>query len=261
MALLEIFLQLVAVVGVMVGVAAATLVGRDRLAETRRTLRTRLERNAVPLGALAVILAINSIVRDVGVDLSWLFGVNVTGLIYELEGGVVPFVQSFATPELTLVFSFVYVFGYTFLLVFPLVAYLAIADPRPLRKTTIAYGVNYSIGLVCYILFIAYGPRNYIPGLTDSLLYTFWPQAQTLTSQVNANTNVFPSLHTSLSFTVILLAVRMRDHYPRWVYVATPLGVGVAISTMYLGIHWAIDVLLGIVLAVLAVGVAEWLTE
>ena len=96
-----------------------------------------------------------------------------------------------------------------------------------------------------------------MPDMVQSLLYDALPRFQLLTSQINTNTNVFPSLHTSLSATVALLAVRTRDIYPRWLPVAAVLATLVALATMYLGIHWAIDVVAGLVLATGAVAVAS----
>jgi membrane-associated phospholipid phosphatase len=71
---------------------------------------------------------------------------------------------------------------------------------------------------------------------------------------VNRNVNVFPSLHTSLSVTVAAMAYRTRDHYPLWAPVAAVLAASVVFSTMYLAIHWATDVVGGVVLA----GLAYW---
>ena len=143
---------------------------------------------------------------------------------------------------------------------FPVVAFLLHDDEQPLREHLIAYSLNYGIGVVCYILFIAFGPRNQIPAV-ESLLYSNWPQSQLLTSQVNTNTNVFPSLHASLATTVALLSNRFRGVYPRWRPLAIVLAVSVSVSTMYLGIHWATDVVAGVVLAVGSVKAARRVDE
>lgn len=261
MGLLDVVARLVVVVGVLVGTAALLIVGPGRLRETRYALAERLRQTAVPLAGLGAVLLVNGVVRDAGVDLSWLVGINITGNIYAIEGAFVAAVQSLSTPALTGAFSVIYVYGYVFLLVFPLVAYLAADDPTPLRTTAAAYALNYVVGLVCYVVFIAYGPRNFIPELVEPLLYTNWPEAQLLTSRVNHNTNVFPSLHSSLSLTVLGLAVLWRDLYPRWLYVAGPLAVAVSVSTMYLGIHWAVDVVAGAALGVGSVVGARLLTR
>jgi membrane-associated phospholipid phosphatase len=257
MGLLAVVAEVVTVVGLLLATTAAVVVGPDRLRRLRWTLRGRVRAALGPIFALAVVLALNAVVRDVGLELSWLVGVNVTAAIYAVEGEFVAWLQSLGTPAVTTVLGYVYVYGYAFLVTFPLVAYLALEDQRYLRATATAYVVNYGVGLVCYVLFIAYGPRNYMPDMVQSLLYDALPRFQLLTSQINTNTNVFPSLHTSLSATVALLAVRTRDIYPRWLPVAAVLATLVALATMYLGIHWAIDVVAGLVLATGAVAVAS----
>ncbi|MFC7155090.1 phosphatase PAP2 family protein [Halomarina halobia] len=253
MGLGDVLASVVVVSGAMLVIASLTIIGVNRLVETARDVRRRLRAAAPGLGLLVAVLLVNKIARDYGPEVSWLIGWNVTGAILGIEGVFVAVVQSFATPTLTAYFSFVYVYGYVFLLVFPLVAYLALERAEALQRTAVAYCLNYAIGLVCYTLFISYGPRNVMPELVDPLLYSTYPSSQLLTSQVNTNTNVFPSLHTSLSVTVALLAWETRDRYPRWVPVAAVLAASVVVSTMYLGIHWGTDVVAGIGLAVVSV--------
>lgn len=249
--------QVVAVVLVLLALASLTFVGYERLRRLPAAAPYRLRAVGPHLLVLVALLAANSVVRDFGPSFSWIVGVNVTGTIHAVEGAFVAHLQSaLARPALTAYFSLVYVYGYVFLLVFPLVAYFALDDSGPLRRTIVAYCVNYGAGVVCYVAFIAYGPRNLMPELVESLLFTTYPEYHLLTSEVNSNTNVFPSLHTSLSVTVALLAVRTRDVYGGWVYLAGVLAVSVVASTMYLGIHWAVDVVVGTALAALSVGVA-----
>ena len=247
---------LLVAVGLMLAVAVATLVGRDRLRFAWITLPARGRVAAPYLGGLLLALAANSVARDVGPEVSWVIGWNVTGLIYAVEGAFVARLQAVASPPLTAYFSFVYLAGYVFLLVFPLVAYLALPNPLAYRQTTVAYVVNYAVALVCYVLFIAYGPRNLIPDAVDPLLYSTYPAAQLLASEVNTNTNVFPSLHTALSTTVAIMAYRTRREYRGWFLLAVPLAGSVAISTMYLGIHWATDVVAGLGLGAASVWAA-----
>lgn len=253
----ELLVRLIVVVGLAITVSSAAIVGWERLLRLRDDWRKRLVAIAPTLGVLVVVLAINNVLRRVGPDVSWMIGFEVTDLLYGIEGELVVWLQSFETPLLTAFFSYVYMYGYVFLLVFPLLAYLALESRQPLRIIVLAYTFNYGLGLVCYLLIIAYGPRNVMPDLVDPLLYSTFPEYQHLTRQVNRNTNVFPSLHTSLSMTVAFVAYRTREVYPYWAPLATGLALCVALSTMYLGIHWASDVVAGIALAIVSVALAE----
>ena len=257
MGLVGLLVRLLSAVALMLVLAGIVLIGRERLRATAASLPTRLRGAAPSLGVLAVTLGVDKVARDVGPEISWVIGWNVTGLIYALEGTLVARIQALATPWLTAYFAFVYLAGYVFLLVFPLVAYLALEDGAAFRRTTIAYTVNYGAGLVVYVLVIAYGPRNLIPDAVQPLLYSTYPSAQLLTSEVNVNTNVFPSLHTSLSVTAAFMAYRTRAAYRGWFLLAVPLAASVAFSTMYLGIHWATDVVAGAALGAASVYAAD----
>ncbi|QFU83205.1 phosphatase PAP2 family protein [Natronorubrum aibiense] len=252
----RVLVQLIVVVTGLLLLSTALFVGRDRLRETRGAWRHRVRAAAPITVVLASALLLNSVARQVGPELSWMIDWNLTWAIYDLEGQFIVWLQAQATPAVTAYFSFIYIYGYVFLLAFPVVAYFALSETRQLRELLTAYTLNYTIGLAVYVFVIAYGPRNMMPELVDALLYDTYPQYQHLTRQVNRNTNVFPSLHTSLAATVSILAYRTRAYYPMWNVVAAVLGLSVAISTMYLGIHWAIDVLAGVVLAYLSVELA-----
>ena len=257
--LVRVLIELALAVSVLTILSIGLFVGRQRLVQTLREWPGRVKAMAPITLILVVVLLFNSVARQIVPDLSWMVGWDATWWIYETEGQFIIWMQQQATPEITAYFSFIYIHGYVFMLIFPVIAYFALPNTRPLRELLGAYTLNYTLGLICYIFVIAYGPRNVMPELTQALLYDTYPHYQHLTRQVNRNTNVFPSLHTSLSATVALLAYRTRDIYPTWFVVATILAVSVAISTMYLGIHWAIDVVAGLVLAWICVNLSTYL--
>ncbi len=253
MAVYSVFITLVAIVIVMVVGSAYYIVGPDRLRYLRQEYRTTLDENSLYFGLLLGVLVINSLSRETVTDVSWIIGWNLTGPIFNVEGTFVAWLQSFANPVLTTYFSFVYVYGYVFLLVFPVIAYAAIQSSTHLRALVSAYIFNYGIGLVFYAMFVSYGPRNLMPDIVDPLLYTTYPHVQFLTSIVNSNTNVFPSLHSSLATSVAVFAFRTKIIYPVWYPIAAVLAGSVMIATMYLGIHWVVDVIAGVVLGVVSV--------
>ncbi|MDG5817191.1 phosphatase PAP2 family protein [Natronococcus sp. A-GB7] len=248
--LTRVLTQVAVVVGLLLAVSIAAFVGRDRLVATAREWRPRIRASAPAFAVLVVVLWLNRVMRQAGPGISERIGLHMTETFYDLEGEFVLVFQSIATGELTAYFSFIYVYGYAFLLIFPGVAYFALSETRTFRRLLTAYSLNYVIGLAFYLLIIAYGPRNVMPEeLTVTMLYDNSPEYQHLTREVNRNTNVFPSLHTSLAATVGIFAYETRSSYPYWFPVAAVLAASVAISTMYLGIHWAIDVVAGLVLA------------
>ena len=262
-------LEVTAVVAMFCVVGAVTLVGPSRLAALRTELQPRLRESAPYLSVLIVVLILNSLIRDSAQDLSWEIGFEITYLLAEYDAGIVATIQSFESQVLTAYFSSIYVYGYVFLLIFPIVAYIALSDRKPFQRLVVAYSINYVIGLALYILFVAYGPRNWLAVETgveaatvvyENHLYGV-TSAETanelLTSEVNSRTNVFPSLHTSLSTTVAVFAYRTRETYQEWFVIAIILAASIIVSTMYLGIHWAVDVLFGFGLAGLSVYVAE----
>jgi len=237
-------------VGVALIVAGPAIIGPRRLAGLRGELGSRLWSVRRPAAGLTAVLLVSAVGRSALQTVSELFGLRLTGLIYAIEGDFVAWVQAtFVTPELTVYFSGIYVYGYVFLLSFPFVAYLALPDATTLKRLIVAYALNYSIGLVIYTVVYAHGPRNLTPDMVTSLLFTYNPDFMALTSEVNEAANVFPSLHTSLSVTVATFAVLTRGEYPRWTPVALWLSTSVVIATMYLGIHWLTDVVGGVALA------------
>ncbi|OYR58988.1 phosphatase PAP2 family protein [Halorubrum halodurans] len=243
-------------------------VGADRIRSVvgdRDRLRRRLRTTAPYAGGLAVVLLLNKGLLDRIEAFSRRYGLRPTELFYALEGDFVATLQS-ALPDWGLYyFGPMYVVGYVVVLAFPFVAYLFAANARPLKTLVTAYAVNYAAAIVCYGAVLAYGPRNYhrLPGAdpdaarVEAPLLEAFPEVTRLTARVNVETNVFPSLHTALSVTVLLVAVSTHEEFPRWTPVAGLLTGSIVVSTMYLGTHWAIDVVAGAALAAGSVAVAR----
>lgn len=85
--------------------------------------------------------------------------------------------------------------------------------------------------------------------------------ARNLSAQAAAGVtlNCFPSMHTSIAFAMFLLVLREKNTPFKYVWAFFCLSV--VYSTMYLEIHWTIDVLAGIVLAVCTVKLVDFILD
>ena len=269
------FLGVFGVVGAATAVSFAALlsvcVGRERVRSVlgdRDLLRERAVEVAPYVAGLGLVLAVNKgFIRRIEA-FSFEYGYRATAAIYGIEGDLVAAVQDAIPRVAVYYFGPMYVGGYVVLLAFPIVAYAFAERLRPLKRLVAAYAVNYAVAIVCYAGVVAYGPRNYPVSGTDldaanvePLLLEWFGGVTQLTSQVNAATNVFPSLHTALSVTVFMAAVSTRDEFPRWTYVAGVLAASIVVSTVFLGIHWVTDVVAGGVLAAGSVAVANRIAD
>ena len=244
-------------VGAGLAATCALCLELEQLVRAVDELETRLIGVAPYLGAAAIFFLLKWVTHEPRLRVSYAIGWNITDSLYAVEGTFVAALQTAVPDPLYAVLSGMYVFGFTYLLFAAAVLTFLLPSQRRFKELLIAYLLNYSLGAVCYTLFIAYGPRIWISTRVDGLLYQLYPQTQTLTSAVASNTNVFPSLHTSLSVVVLLFAWRTRRAYPRWVPIASLVAAGVVLSTMVLGIHWLTDVVAGVALGAWSVVAAS----
>ncbi|WP_409346599.1 phosphatase PAP2 family protein [Paenibacillus sp. MBLB4367] len=93
----------------------------------------------------------------------------------------------------------------------------------------------------------------WVKGQPDLLKRTFADQNELLVSVMNC----FPSMHTSISFAMLLLALREKDFIFKWLMVVYCSAI--IFSTMYLQIHWVLDVIAGMAFAYGVVKLADFL--
>ncbi|WP_226482250.1 phosphatase PAP2 family protein [Natrinema amylolyticum] len=252
------YVTLITIAVVCIGVTAtcAFCVRSSTLPRTVAELERRGRSIAPYLGATMLILLAKRWTHHRRLELSYALDWDITAEIYAVEGSFVAVLQNIVPDALIGFFSAMYMFGFPYLLVTALALYFLSPTQRRFNELLVAYALNTLVGSLFYTLFIAYGPRNHL-STVSGLMYEFYPQTQELTAEVSANTNVFPSLHTSLAVIVALFAWRSRREYPRWFSIASVVATLVVFSTMYLGIHWLIDVVAGVALGVWCVLTAE----
>ncbi|WP_438444917.1 phosphatase PAP2 family protein [Gorillibacterium sp. sgz5001074] len=92
----------------------------------------------------------------------------------------------------------------------------------------------------------------YVQGTPDLLERVMTPE-QTFQTVLNC----FPSMHTSIAFAGLLLSLREKS---RWYKTILSIYcISIILSTMYLKIHWVIDVFGGMLFAWLCVKLADWI--
>ncbi|MEU7923607.1 phosphatase PAP2 family protein [Micromonospora sp. NPDC049801] len=128
---------------------------------------------------------------------------------------------------------------------------------REYHDFALAISITAVVGYSGYVLVPGVGPHIYqtdvyadpLPGHEGSI----GGALDAITAVQGPARDLFPSLHTAM--TVVLMVYLWRDARRLfWWYL--PIGLGLLLSTLYLRKHYAVDLLAGTVLAVLAVVVA-----
>lgn len=174
--------------------------------------------------------------------------------------------EALVTPRTVEWFSYFY-YSYYALLAVILGGTLLFDQQRRRYEVLFAAAIVVVVGHVGYTWVPGVGPYDW-PGVVFSRPLEggrWWHEVQHTVSQAGAQLDIFPSLHTALSLTVGLHALRHRRDAPfRWIWPAVVFFVAnIVIATLFLRWHYGVDVVAGVALAVLAqrIAVACWARE
>lgn len=153
---------------------------------------------------------------------------------------------------LQLVLQVVYVIAFPFLLYFTPFLFAWADDRIGVRRAVWAISLCYVIAIPFYLFLpvdeVWYYTQN-TPGVAPvENLVLFTPQVGQHLYDFDGLNNNFPSLHTALSCALALVAWQRGTR--RFAAFTTVIAVLTVISTIVLGIHWSIDVIIGLALAV-----------
>ena len=184
---------------------------------------------------------------------------DMTPFIYAIEGDLVLFVQqTFLNDILTFVLTHYYVAGYM-LLVYTTSFYFAYFDDRWLAdRLLLAMFFVYAFAVPFYLFFNVRVTGDHIPAM-ETLAYHLTPDIQTWFTRIDPFTNGMPSLHIGIPF-AIWLGLHRWDHDERWKKYRIFVGwfnVVTGFTIIYLGIHWFLDIIGGIIIAYIAVQAAD----
>jgi membrane-associated phospholipid phosphatase len=165
-----------------------------------------------------------------------------TDLIYALEKNVVTVLQPEPSLILTTLFVSVYLIAYPALL---LVTYISLKRCHG-RDRALDYVVTYTTVLVVSMpifYFVPVGVTGYYLQGVQPVLYESTGPIQLFMKNVDTFEKSLPSLHAGLAVTASLYA---PDDYEWFSWTITGL---ILASTVYLGIHWLTDLVVGLALA------------
>jgi membrane-associated phospholipid phosphatase len=156
------------------------------------------------------------------------------------------------TPWLTNYFRWIYANGFTLPVLIPVFrSFLAKDSIKMIRYSLSAHVLQFLLIFPFYLL-IHVNEVWYVLSHPDRM-------ARDLSAADAAIVvvNCFPSMHTSIALAMLLLAWREKDRLFRWGW--TIFCLSIVYSTLYLEIHWVTDVVAGIILAIVAVILGDWI--
>ncbi|GAB7386520.1 hypothetical protein BSNK01_03550 [Bacillaceae bacterium] len=182
-----------------------------------------------------------------------------TPLIHRFEGDIVYGIQElFRNDILTFVLTYFYIVIFTSLMIASLIVYHHERDCRSFYALFYGIMINYMIAVPFYLFF----PVNevwYHHPKVEFLIPEVYPAFENEYRALSGLNNCFPSLHTSLSLTMAIIAMRSTNRRLAR-FVTFSAGV-IVFSIFYLGIHWLSDAVAGSLLALFAGNFALKLSE
>ncbi len=194
--------------------------------------------------AAILVLALDLVETSLDAGVTRDLGYDLTPFVHSIEGDLVARLQRFSTPLLNGFFSWIYAPGFVALVSLPPVVWFGIRKNRATAEYVTAFCANYVFALPFYV----FAPVREVGWSQLSrarpLMEDVWPGVTDMLRSASALDNCFPSLHVSCTLTAFWFA---RRHGPQTLAWTTGIGALLtAWATMVLGIHWATDVVAGL---------------
>ena len=184
---------------------------------------------------------------------------DMTPYVYAIEGDIVLWVQEgFRNDLLDVVLTHFYVMGFMTATFASFVYPIYFDDRHMADRVSLSMFWVYILAIPFYLFFNVRVTGDYIP-LMETIAYDLTPEIHNWFTRIDPFTNGMPSLHIGLPFAIWLTMTRW-DEDGRWLKFRRFLVIFLALtafSIIYLGIHWAIDIIGGMIVAIAAVSVTE----
>ena len=184
---------------------------------------------------------------------------DMTPYVYAIEGDIVFFIQSELQNSLLSVgLTHFYVMGFM-AVTFSSFVYPIFFDDRYMAdRVSLSMFWVYILAIPFYLFFNVRVTGNYIPEM-ETIAYDLTPEIHNWFIQIDPFTNGMPSLHIGLPF-AIWLTMERWDSDERWLRYRRLLLLFIVLTgftILYLGIHWVLDIIGGIIVAVIAVEITS----
>ena len=184
---------------------------------------------------------------------------DMTPYVYAIEGDIALWVQEgFRNDLLDVVLTHFYVMGFMTATFASFVYPIYFDDRHMADRVSLSMFWVYILAIPFYLFFNVRVTGDYIP-LMETVAYDLTPEIHNWFTRIDPFTNGMPSLHIGLPFAIWLTMTRW-DEDGRWLRFRRFLVFFLALtafSIIYLGIHWAIDIIGGMIVAIAAVSVTE----
>jgi membrane-associated phospholipid phosphatase len=176
---------------------------------------------------------------------------NLNSLFSKIPFNDASFTRIFKPAWLTVYMKVVYNNGFVLAVLVPFFrAAMSIDFKKMLRYTLSAHIFQVIIFTPFYVTFFIQNVW-FVYGAADPL-----SRNMSYAEAAQSTLNGFPSMHTSIAFAMFLLVLRERNTIFKWVWGFFCLSV--IYSTMYLEIHWVIDVIAGLIFGYLVVKLVDF---
>ncbi|REE84328.1 PAP2 superfamily protein [Paenibacillus taihuensis] len=182
-------------------------------------------------------------------------------LFQSIEGNFVSTLQhTFENKYLTPILAFMYVVVFQAMLIASIAIYTNRSKDR-MMFYAICYAImiNYLVAIPFYLFFPVSEVWYHDPQHVRFLMLDAFPDFENQYRALSGLNNCFPSLHTSISVTLAILAV--RSGIKRWAWFCSISAAIIIFTIFYMGIHWLIDMCGGLVLATIAATVGMKLSR
>lgn len=148
--------------------------------------------------------------------------------------------------SLTYLMTFTYIIIYPSAVFFTALILIHYRETVLLKRAALMFSLNYLIAFPFFMLFHVSTTGATLPGV-EPLIYEQFPRICSAITTIDPLDNCFPSLHVAMVFSAFLIMCGTNyRRYKIFTYFAVPATI---FAVLYLGIHWLIDILAGIALA------------